>query len=536
MSAIGPRQVSADEAAALIRDGDFLIVGGNGGTGVPEAVIEAVERRFLAGQGPHDLTLFHVTGLGATTEHGMCHFVHRGLVRRVIGGHYGPQVPFMALIDNNEIEAYNFPQGVMTGLCRAMASNQPGVLTHVGLETYMDPRLGGGRMNPRTEEQLVELVTLPDRERGMREWLLYRVPGVPKIAIIRGTTADEDGYVSMEHEATTREELSIAQAVRNAGGIVICQVERLARRGTLHPQMVKIPGYLIDFIVVDPNQMQTFGTRFDPSRCGETRVPTSSILPDPMSERRVMARRAAFELRPGDVVNLGVGVSAMIPNVAAEEGIEDLITLTVEAGVIGGVPGHAREFGTAVNPRAILDQGYQFDFYDGGGLSCAFLSFAEVDAEGNVNVTRFGNRFAGAGGFINITQNTRRLVFSGTLTGGGLDVAVTAGGPEIRCEGRLRKFVRVVDQVSFSGHLARSKGQEVTFVTERAVFQLAAEGVVLTELAPGLRLQEDVLDRMDFAPLVSPAVKPMDERLFRPGPMGLRDGFLLQAARAKVAR
>lgn len=531
MVASQPRIVAPDEAASLIRDGDFLIIGGNGGTGVPEVLIEAVERRFLAGRGPHDLTLFHVTGLGATTEHGMCHFAHSGLVKRVIGGHYGPQVPFMALIDGNHIEAYNFPQGVMTGLCRAMASGQPGVLTHVGLQTYMDPRRGGGRMNPRTEEQLVEVVHLRDRE-----WLLYRTPGLPRVAIIRGTTADEDGYVSMEHEATTREELSIAQAVRNAGGIVICQVERLARRGTLHPQMVKIPGYLIDYLVVDPDQMQTFGTRFDPSRCGETRAPLSAIVPDPLNERRIMARRAAMELRPGDVVNLGVGVSAMIPNVAAEEGIEELITLTVEAGVIGGVPGHAREFGTAVNPRAIIDQGYQFDFYDGGGLSCAFLSFAEVDAQGNVNVTRFGNRFAGAGGFINITQNTPRLVFSGTLTGGGLDMAVGTEGLTLRKEGRLRKFVPAVEQVSFSGALAREKGQEVTFVTERAVFELTPDGIVLTEIASGIRLRQDVLDRMGFEPLVSPSLKPMDKRLFRAGPMGVREEFRMRAPRPKVAR
>ncbi|WP_145143518.1 acyl CoA:acetate/3-ketoacid CoA transferase [Roseomonas gilardii] len=531
MVASRPRIVAAEEAASLIQDGDFLIIGGNGGTGVPEVLIEAVERRFLEGRGPHDLTLFHVTGLGATTEHGMCHFAHRGLVKRVIGGHYGPQVPFMALIDGNHIEAYNFPQGVMSGLCRAMASGQPGVLTHVGLQTYMDPRLGGGRMNPRTEEQLVEVVQLRDRE-----WLLYRTPGLPRVAIIRGTTADEDGYVSMEHEATTREELSIAQAVRNAGGIVICQVERLARRGTLHPQMVKIPGYLIDYLVVDPDQMQTFGTRFDPSRCGETRAPLSAIVPDPLNERRIMARRAAMELRPGDVVNLGVGVSAMIPNVAAEEGIEELITLTVEAGVIGGVPGHAREFGTAVNPRAIIDQGYQFDFYDGGGLSCAFLSFAEVDAQGNVNVTRFGNRFAGAGGFINITQNTPNLVFSGTLTGGGLDMAVGPGGLTLRREGRLRKFVPAVEQVSFSGPLAREKGQDVTFVTERAVFELTAEGVMLTEIAPGMRLREDVLDQMGFAPLVSPSLKPMDKRLFQAGPMGMHEEFRMRAPRPKVAR
>ncbi len=528
---MAPRILSADAAAALVQDGDFVIVGGNGGTGTPEAVIEAVERRFLAGQGPHGLTLFHVTGIGAVTEHGLCHFAHQGLVRRVIGGHYGLQVPFMALIDGNHVEAYNFPQGVMSGLCRAMASGQPGVLTHVGLQTYMEPAQGGGRMNPRTTEELVERVALAGRD-----WLFYRVPGRPAVALIRGTSADEDGYVSMEHEATTREDLSIAQAVHNAGGTVICQVKRIVRRGTLHPQMVKIPGFLVDCLVVEPGQMQTFGTAYEPSRSGETRVPASTILPDPLTERRVMARRAAWELRPGDIVNLGVGVSAMIPNVAAEEGIEDLITLTVEAGVIGGVPGHAREFGTAINPRAIIDQGYQFDFYDGGGLTCAFLSFAEVDAAGNVNVTRFGNRFAGAGGFIDITQNTPRLVFSGTMTGGGLDVAVTGDGLSIRQEGRQRKFVPAVEQVSFSGKLARDMGQEVTFVTERAVFQLEADGVVLTELAPGMRLQEDVLDRMGFAPRVSAALRPMDARLFRPGPMALREAFLLHAARPRHRR
>jgi len=531
MGAVAPSILSAEAAAALIADEDFVIVGGNGGTGVAEAVIEAVEARFLAGRGPRDLTLFHVTGVGAVTEHGMCHFRHPGLVRRVIGGHYGLQVPFMDLIDGGHVEAYNLPQGVMTGLCRAMASGQPGVLTHVGLRTYMDPRLGGGRMNARTTEPMVELVALRDRE-----WLFYRVPGVPRVALIRGTTADEDGYVSMEHEATTREDLSIAQAVHNAGGLVICQVKRLARRGSLNPQMVKIPGFLIDHLVVVPDQMQTFGTGYEPSRSGETRLPASGIAPDPMSERRVMARRAAFELRPGDVVNLGVGVSAMIPNVAAEEGIEDLITLTVEAGVIGGVPGHAREFGTAVNPRAIIDQGYQFDFYDGGGLSCAFLSFAEVDAAGNVNVTKFGNRFAGAGGFIDITQNTRRLVFSGTLTGGGLDVAVTPGGLDIRREGRVRKFVPAVEQVSFSGPLALEGGQEVTFVTERAVFQLTPEGILLTEVAPGVRVREDVLDQCGFEPRVSPHLAPMDARLFRPGPMGLHAEFAARPARPRVTR
>ncbi|UVH56210.1 hypothetical protein NWF24_25685 [Variovorax paradoxus] len=518
--------ITPDAAASLLRDGDMVLAGGNGGSGVPEAVFEAIERRFTAGDGPHDLTLFHVTGVGALTEKGMCHFAHPGLVRRVIGGNFGMQLPFMKMILAQDVEAYNFPQGVMTHLCRAMAGRQPGVLTHVGLETYMDPRQDGGRMNARTTEALVELVHVADRD-----WLFYRAPGVPNVALIRGTSADEDGYVSMEHEATAREDLSMAQAVHNAGGIVICQVKRIVKRGTLHPHMVKIPGFLIDHFVVEPEQMQTYTTRYDPARCGEIVVPASSIAPDPLDVRRVVARRAAFELRPRDVVNLGVGISAMIPNVASEEGIADLITLTVESGVVGGVPGHAREFGTSVNPRAILDQSYQFDFYDGGGLSCAFLSFAQVDPQGNVNVTRFGKRYDGAGGFINITQNTQRLVFNGSLTGGDFDIGVTDGKLEIRRDGAFKKFVPAVDQISFSGRLARERGQQVSFVTDRAVFELEADGLVLTEIAPGVRLKEDVLEKIGFEVRVSEQLRTMDARIFRNGPMGVHDEFIAKAPR-----
>lgn len=512
----GPRIISAAEAAALVRDEDVLIVGGNGGTGVAESVLTELEKRFVETRAPRDLTLFHVTGVGAVTEKGLSHFAHEGMVRRVIGGNYGLQLPFMRLIRENLVEAYNFPQGVMAQMCRAMAAKQPGVLTHVGLGTYMDPRLEGGRMNERTTEELVEIVNAAGGE-----WLLYKAPK-PTIAIIRGTTADEDGYITMEHEGTTREDLSIAQAVHNNGGIVICQVKRMARRGALHPHMVKIPGFLVDYLVIDPEQGQTYGTRFDPSRCGEMPIPVSRIEPDPMTMRRVIARRAAFELTRGAVVNLGVGISAMIPNVAAEEGIQDEITLTVESGVIGGVPGYAREFGTAYNPRAIIDQPYQFDFYDGGGLDCAFLSFAEIDARGNVNVTRFGNRADGSGGFIDISQNAKRIVFSGSLTGGSLDVEVVDGKLDIRKEGQFRKLVHKIGQVSYDASRAFARGQEVLYVTERAVFRLNENGLILTEIAPGVRLQEDVLDQIEFDVAVDPALRQMDARIFVPGPMGLR--------------
>jgi len=515
------RTISPDEAAGLINNGDVLMIGGNGGM-APEAVYAAVERRFQNTDTPRDLTLFHITGVGAadSDEKGLNHFAHRGLVKRVIGGNYGIQLKFMkTLIVPNEIEAYNFPQGVLSQMCRAIAAGQPGVITHVGLHTYMDPRLEGGRMNARTEEELIEVVELSGRE-----WLFYKAP-VPDIAFIRGTTADEDGYISMEHEPATREELSIAMAVHNAGGKVVCQVERMARGGSLHPQMVRIPGYLVDYIVVAPDQWQTYGTRFDPSACGETQVPVSGIVPDPLDPRRVIARRAAMELRPHDVINLGVGISAGIANVAAEEGLNDLVTLTVEAGVIGGVPGAFREFGTAKNPRAIIDQPYQFDFYDGGGLDAAFLSFAEVDPDGNVNVTRFGSRNDGAGGFINISQNAKRLVFSGTLTGGGLKVRIKDGGLEILEEGRFKKFVPKVGQVSYNGSWGRARGQQVTFITERGVFTMTESGMVLREIAPGIRLREDLLDQIGFEIKVDPGLREMDPLLFREGAMGLRDTF-----------
>lgn len=510
------RIITPKQAADLIKDRDTLIVGGNGGTGVPEIILVAIEKRYMDSSHPKDLSLIHVTGVGALTHGGTNHLAHKGLVKRVIGGNFGLQLPFMKeLIVSNAVEAYNYPQGVLSQMCRAMAAKQPGIITHVGLHTYMDPRQEGGKMNARATEDLIEVIQLAGRE-----WLFYRAP-TPNIALIRGTTADEDGYVSMEHEGTTREDLSIAQAVHNAGGIVICQVKRLAQRGSLHPQMVQIPGFLIDYFVHDPDQWQTFGTQFDPRVCGEMPGSVSTIVPDPLTARRTIARRAAFEMRPGDVINLGVGISTGIPNIAAEEGVQDMVTLTVEAGVIGGIPGTEREFGTAHNPRAIIDQAYQFDFYDGGGLDAAFLSFAEVDLNGNVNVTRFGDRNDGAGGFINITQNAKRLVFSGTLTGGGLKVEIVDGGVRIKREGKVRKFVPKVEQISYNGRRGQESGQTVTFVSERAVLRMTADGMLMTEIAPGVRLQEDVLNQLGFEIKVSPDLKEMDERIFRPEPMGL---------------
>ena len=514
------RIVTAQAAAELIKDGDTVIVGGSGGMGVADAVVIALEKRFLESKTPSALTVIHTTGIGAFKSEGLNRLAHKGLIKRVIGGNFGLQLKFMReLVVSDEIEAYNFPQGVICQLYRAMAAKQPGVITHIGLYTYIDPRQEGGKMNSATSEDLIEVVNLAGSE-----YLFYKAP-IANIALIRGTTADEDGNVSMEHEGTTLEALSIAQAVHNAGGTVICQVKRLAQRGSLHPQMVRIPGCLIDVFVIDENQQQNYVTSFDPSLCGEVRRPMATLKPGPLNVRRIIARRAAFELTTGAVFNLGAGVSAGISNVIAEENMEHRVTSTVEAGVFGGIPGEGLYFGSAYNPQAIIDQPYMFDFYSGGGLDVAFVSFAEVDAVGNVNVTRFGNRNDGAGGFIDITQTAKRIVFSGTLTGGGLKVDVSAGKLRIAQEGSIIKFVPRVNQISFNGQLGHEQEQRTTFVTERAVLVGSSEGLVVAEIAPGVRLREDVLDQFGFKPQVLPDLPLMDPRIFQEGRMGLRDAL-----------
>ncbi|HMN14908.1 MAG TPA: CoA-transferase [Bellilinea sp.] len=512
--------VTVSEVAALVKDGDSILIGGSGGGhSVPDALIAAVEERFLATGYPRAITSIHPVGLGNRDTKGVSRFAHPGLLKRIVCGALvdSPTVAALAIAD--EIEAYTLPQGVISHLIREIAAGRPGLFTHVGLHTFVDPRIAGGRQSKKAQEDLVEVVSHGGRE------LLYYKPFKIDVAFIRGTTRDEDGNISMEHEAVYGEMLSMAQAAHNTGGIVIAQVKRLVERNSIPPKSVKVPGMLVDAVLIQPDQPQTYRTQYDPSYSGEVRVPSNLLPKMKLDARKIVARRCAFELRKGAICNIGSGISAGLPLVAAEEGIIGHFTLTNEQGVVGGVPAEGYDFGAGRNYAALIDQPYQFDFYDGGGIDVAYLSAAEIDRVGNVNVSRFGGRVVGIGGFVNISQNARKVIFSGTFTAGGLETECVDGKLKIVKEGKSRKFVDAVEQVSFSGKFSAGRDQEVRFITERAVFRLIDGEVELVEIADGVSLDKDVLGLMNFEPRVSSQLRKMDPRIFSPSVMGIKDNL-----------
>ncbi len=509
--------MTADEAVKLVEDGMTISTNGFVACDLPEELTSALEKRFLETGSPKHLTYLYAAGQGNRDGSGADHFAHEGMVDTVIAGHYNMAPKLGELIMQNKIKAYNLPQGTLSQLYRDIAAKKIGTLTHVGLYTFADPRVEGGKLNDITTEDIVDVVNICGQER-----LLYKARPID-IVFIRGTYADEYGNVTMEHECCYGEATSIAQAAKNSGGKVIVQVEKVVQ--DVDPKLVKVPGIYVDAVVVtenEENHTQCVGCEYDGSMAGEFRAPVGSLKYPALSPKKIIGRRAAMELKPDTIVNLGIGIPEYVSMVASEEGIDDHFTLTVEAGPIGGIPQGGPKFGGSVNTFAIVDQPVQFDFYDGGGIDDAFLGLAQADEAGNINVSKFGPRIAGCGGFVNITQNAKRVYFCGTFTAGGLKCSTKDGKLIIDQEGKSDKFLKEVEQITFSGKYASETGQPVMYITERAVFELRPDGMYLTEVAPGIDIQTQILDHMGFVPKMDGQPKLMDVRIFMDEPMGLK--------------
>lgn len=519
------KHISAAEAAALIPDNAVVSVSSSSGLGCPDMMLKAIGERFDETGHPKNLTTLHPIAAGDMSGiKGVDYIAKPGLLKKIIGGSY-PSGPSSAeppliwqMITNNEIPAYNIPSGILFDMHREAAAKRPGVLTKVGLDTFVDPKRQGTAMNDKArEEPVVKHVSFEDED-----WL-YFPSIIPQVAIIRATTADERGNLTYEHEGAYLGGLDQALAARNNGGIVIAQVKRIAKEGTLKPHDVRVPGVLVDYIVVDPDQKQTTQTLYDPAISGEIFRPLDTFRLAEFNIQKAIARRVAQELHAGSAVNLGFGISANVPRILLEEGLHGAVTWVIEQGAVGGVPLLDFAFGCAANADAYMPSPYQFTYFQGAGFDTSLLSFLEIGRDGSVNVSKLSFRphvTAGAGGFVDITARAKKIVFSGMFNAGA-KLSVADGKLVIEKEGKLKKLVNAVEHVTFSGPRGVAQGQDITYVTERAVMKLTPQGIVLTEIAPGADLQAHILDQSEFPLIVSDQLKTMDQALFREEPIGL---------------
>ena len=507
-----------DEALNLIKDGDMVAVSGFMMATAARELIVGLGKRYKDSGKPKNLTLYQGAGNGNNDDQGVCEMSYPGLVKRYVTAHFANNKPMIKMALSNQVEAYNFPQGVIAHIYRQAAANRPFEITKIGLNTYCDPRIRGGKINSAAKENLVDLIDIDGEE-----YLKYKVPKFD-IGIIRGTTADEFGNISMEEESSVIDSLEVAMAVKASGGKVIVQVKNIVSSKSMDRKLVVIPGVFVDAVVKSENpeiyHRQTPGTFYDPMIAGRYKVDGAGFSTIPMDERKIIARRGLLELGAGSVVNLGIGIPEGVASVAAEEGIGDIV-LTVESGLIGGIPMGRSDFGSAINAWAGLAMVSQFDFYNSGGLDITYLGFAEIDSMGNINVSRFGDRIGGCGGFIDITQSTKKIVFCGTMTAGGLKVGVKDGRLDIVNEGKKIKFKKSIEEITFSAKESIKLGQHVIFVTERCVFSLEEDGLKLIEVAEGIDIQRDILDQMEFEPKMAKEIKIMDCRIYRDCLMGI---------------
>lgn len=519
------KHITATEAAKLIPDGAVVSVSSSSGLGCPDLMLKAIGERFEATGYPRNLTTLHPIAAGDMSGiRGIDHIAKKGLLARIIGGSY-PSGPSSAeppliwqMIGNNEIPAYNVPSGIMFDMHREAAAKRPGVITKIGLDTFVDPERQGCAMNAAASLQpIVQKI-----EFAGEDWLYF--PNiVPQVAIIRATTADEHGNLTYEHEGAYLGGLDQALAARNNGGIVIAQVKRITKQGSLKPHDVRVPGMLVDYIIVDPEQKQTTQTLYDPAISGEIFRPLESFSVPEFNVQKVIARRVAQELQAGSCVNLGFGISANVPRILMEEGLHGSVTWVIEQGAVGGVPLLDFAFGCASNADAYMPSPYQFTYFQGGGFDASLLSFLEIGCDGSVNVSKLSFRphvTAGAGGFVDITSRAKKIVFSGMFNAGA-KLGIENGKLVIEKEGKLKKLVNEVEHVTFSGHRAVAQGQDITYVTERCVLKLTPQGIMLTEIAPGVDLQSHILDQSEFPLVISPDLKLMDAALFADEPLGL---------------